>query len=346
MGKNLSLTLAHHFFQVSVTLLVFANQIKLIAEPEKFRGPEPKFHNFFVVLGSKVSPISVVMPCRLLTAILSTAAIASRMPVVTDFVLLAETGTDFSLLPIVFFFAAMGLTAIVAAAAWACVVAFGNSANTIIVKFFAGATPTAAASEVVIDAAFSVVEKFPFVLSFFLVMLGGSCCGTLALCVGTFCHFVHLFNMYKDFIKDKIIRVVLPNDRTFEDDQALGKIHFQFSLALLWVLATLLNAPALMAWTHNVQSGTFLLEKDPSQLTAFVLCLTLPFLWGNSRPDLQLANYNNLSVFIQFVGILTLLYGSLTVYRVNYFISAVFVASAVHQMMAEPRALQARQTQQ
>ena len=106
MGKNLSLTLAHHFFQVSVTLLVFANQIKLIAEPEKFRGPEPKFHNFFVVLGSKVSPISVVMPCRLLTAILSTAAIASRMPVVTDFVLLAETGTDFSLLPIVFFFAA------------------------------------------------------------------------------------------------------------------------------------------------------------------------------------------------------------------------------------------------
>ena len=88
----------------------------------------------FVVLGSKVSPISVVMPCRLLTAILSTAAIASRMPVVTDFVLLAETGTDFSLLPIVFFFAAMGLTAIVAAAAWACVVAFGNSANTIIVN--------------------------------------------------------------------------------------------------------------------------------------------------------------------------------------------------------------------
>jgi hypothetical protein len=58
--------------------MVFSQQLKLVAEPDKFRGPEPKFHNFFVVLGSKVSPISVVMPSRLLAAILSSAFFASR----------------------------------------------------------------------------------------------------------------------------------------------------------------------------------------------------------------------------------------------------------------------------
>ena len=93
---------------------------------------------------------------------------------------------------------------------------------------------------------------------------------------------------------------------------------------------------SLMAWIHNLESG-FNLQKDPSQITALILCLSLPYLWGENRPNLNLANYNNLSAGIQFFSILTLLYGSLTVYRVNYFICAVFVCTALHQMMAGPR---------
>jgi len=176
--------------------------------------------------------------------------IDTRIPLVTDFALIAESGSDFSLLPIILFFVAMGLTFVVAAAAWISVLAFGNSANSIIMKFFAGAVPAAAANEMVLDAAVSTVEKFPFILSFFLIMLGGSCCGTLALCAGTFCHFVHLFNMYKDLIKNKVLGLV---QQVVGNDDLFGRIHFQFTLAIMWVLMTLLNAPALMAWTQNVQ---------------------------------------------------------------------------------------------
>ena len=321
--------------QISVTMMVFANQLKLIAEPDKFRGPEPKFHNFFVVLGSKVSPMNVVMPCRLLAAILSSAVIASKLPFVTDFALLAESGTDFSLLPIVLFFVAIGLTFVIAAAAWACILTFGNSANAIIMKFVGGTTPVTAATGTALDAAVTTVKKCPFILSFLLIMIGGSCCGSLALCAGTFCHFVHLFNMYKDFIKNKIIRAVQADNS--DDDDHMGKIHFQFSLAILWVLTTILNTPALMAWTQNVKAGMFHLESDPSQMTALMLCLTLPFLWGDSRPDLKKDKYNLLSNVIQFLSILTLLYGSIVVYRVNFFVCAVFVACALHQLLAEPR---------
>ncbi len=88
------------------------------------------------------------------------------------------------------------------------------------------------------------------------------------------------------------------------------------------------------------QSGIFHLEKDPSQVTSLVLCLTLPFLWGDNLPNIRLNNYNTLSGVVQFLAVLTLLYGSLTVYRVNYFVSAVFVATAAHQMLAEVKAPQ------
>jgi hypothetical protein len=316
-------------------MMVFANQLKLIAEPDKFRGPEVIFHSFFVVLGSKLSPMSAVMPCRLLAAILSSAMVASKLPFVTDFALMTESGTDFSLLPIILFFVSIGIMFVVAAAAWTCVVAFGNAANQLLTKILGQAVP--AANEVVLDAAVSAVEKFPFILSLILVVVGGSCCGTLALSLGAFCQFVHLFSMYKDFVRNKIVKAVqskLENDR--EDNELLGRIHFQFSLAILWVLTTLLNAPALMVWAHNLEFGIHL-AKDPSQITALILCLTLPFLWGDNRPDLGLAHYNNVSAAIQFFGILTLLYGSIIVYRVNYFVCGVFVVSALHQMLAGPR---------
>jgi len=263
--------------------------------------------------------------------------VASKLPFVTDFALMTESGTDFSLLPILLFFVSIGLMFVVSAAAWACILAFGNTANLLLSKFVAQAVPIA--NEVVVDVAISTVEKFPFILSLILVAIGASSCGTLALCLGTFAHFVHLFNMYKDFLKSKLFKVRdEPTEGEGEESDwiQMGQIHFQFSLALLWVLTTLLNAPSLMAWIHNLESG-FNLQKDPSQITALILCLSLPYLWGENRPNLNLANYNNLSAGIQFFSILTLLYGSLTVYRVNYFICAVFVCTALHQMMAGPR---------
>ena len=193
-----------------------------------------------------------------------------------------------------------------------------------------------AANEAVLDVAVSAVEKFPFILSLILVSIGASCCGTLALSIGTFCHFIHIFNMYKDFLKSKLMKAVKVEGEPEGDQELLGRIHFQFSIALLWVLVTLLNAPSLMAWTHNLDVG-FNLHKDPSQITALVICLSLPYLWGDSRPNVNLANYNNISAAIQFFSILTLLYGSITVYRVNWFMCAVFVCTAVHQMVAGPR---------
>ena len=105
-----------------------------------FSSPEPKFHSFFVVLGSKVSPMSAVMPCRLLAAILGSAMVSSKLPFVSDFAIVAESGIDFSLLPIILFFVSIAIMFVVSAAAWACVLAFGNVANTILMKVLSQVT--------------------------------------------------------------------------------------------------------------------------------------------------------------------------------------------------------------
>jgi hypothetical protein len=88
----------------------------------------------FQVISSKATPISVVMPARLLAALLGSAMLSQHVPL-TDLARLTEAGLDFGVLPIVLFFVGIGTVTIVAFAAWACVLVFGNAANQVVVRF-------------------------------------------------------------------------------------------------------------------------------------------------------------------------------------------------------------------
>lgn len=49
-----------------------------------------------------------------------------RVPIPTDFALVAESGLDFTLLPIILFFVAMGLVRLNATAVWVSIAFVGN----------------------------------------------------------------------------------------------------------------------------------------------------------------------------------------------------------------------------
>lgn len=305
-------------FVASACLMTFSHQLKLI------KGKEPQVHSFITILSSQVSPMSGVMPCRLLAALLATAAVAQRIPVPTDFALLSESGLDFSMLPIILFFIAMGLSMVLASAAWFSVRRLGSILFIITHKNIRHPTS--------FDE--THFPKWPFILSFILVIIGSRLCGALALCLGTFFQFVNLIRMYRDH---------MATQRENEDSTdakpglSLSRINFHFTLGLLWVLATLLNTPSLMAWTHNLEFGEFRLEKDPSQFAALVICLSLPYLWGGRRPNLNVTHYPQLSGAVQALGIATLLYGCVTMYRINYVFCLLFLCVSIHQMVANPR---------
>lgn len=275
------------------------------------------------VLSSQVTPISVVMPGRLVGYIASTAFLAKFLPM-SDFQRLTDSGLDFGVLPIALFFVSIGLVSIVAMAAWVCVLMFGNLANKAVIQFFGPVSP----HEIVTEMAVSGLTKMPFIVSGVLIALASATCGSLALCLGTFLHFVHLFKMYEDYLQN-LLRTSMGLNGA---EPNLSQINFQFTLGLLWALMSVLNLPALLAWSRILPLQTHL-SPDPSLLPAVMLCGSLAVLWGEKAPR-NIQFYNQLSGLVQFLAILIVVFGSISIYRVNYFVSAVFVALSLHQLLA------------
>eukprot|EP00095_Tigriopus_kingsejongensis_P011682 maker-scaffold59_size442576-snap-gene-3.32 protein:Tk11682 transcript:maker-scaffold59_size442576-snap-gene-3.32-mRNA-1 annotation:"gpi inositol-deacylase" len=276
------------------------------------------------VLTSQVTPMSVVMPGRLLGYLVSTAAVAQFVPL-TDFQRLTDQGLDFGVLPIILFFVAIGLVSLVSMAAWACVLALGNVANQAVIKFFGPLSP----SEAVTELAVAGLTKVPFILSGILIALASATCGSVALCLGTFIHFVHLFKLYEEYLQARLKRALA---LTNAQEPSLSPVHFQFTLGLIWAFMSVLNFPALLAWSRNLPLQ-IQLQPDPSLIPAIALAGAMATTWGENAPR-RLQFYQQLSVLVQFLAILLVLFGSVSMYRVNYFVSGVFVALALHQLLA------------
>ena len=294
---------------VSVLLVTLAQQLRSF-------DSEGNFPDFISTITTKVSPMSAVLPSRLLGSLLGMSLISAYVPM-TDPQRMALDGTDFGVLPILLFFVSIGLVTIVGTCAWLSVLVFGHAAGKVASRFLAPQ------NEVVAEVAMEGLSKFPFLLSAILIGVAASTCGSLALCLGTFCHFVHLFDMFKGHVISRIF----PDS----DDGALGPLHFQLTISLLWAFASVLNVPSLMAWTRSIPFETQL-NPDPSLITAVVLSSALAVTWKGPRKAARM--YSKLAFALQFMAILIVMYGSVSVFRANYFISAAFTLVAVHQLVA------------
>ena len=82
---------------LSIVLMIMANQLKIF----EYEG---KVHSCHQILWSQVSPISSVMPARLLVTLLGYLS----FPIMNDFQILNEQGVDFGMLPIMMYFISIG----------------------------------------------------------------------------------------------------------------------------------------------------------------------------------------------------------------------------------------------
>ena len=300
----------------AVILLTFAMQLRDFHK----EGYCPAFMG---IVTTKVSPMSVILPSKLLGSIVSSATLAAIFPI-TDYARVANQGIDFGVLFIIMFFVSIGIVTIVSGAAWLTVMVFGSAANKVVVRFFTRVT----AHEVLADVAIAGISKFPFLISGGLIALAAASCGSIALCAGTFLYLVHLFDMYKDYMQSLIKDAV-----GFDEKKDLSSVNFQFSIALLWTFASVLNLPSLLAWLRGLPFATNL-SPDPSLLPAIALSASLAVTWDERSPRKDLAHYDRLSYFLQFLCMMIALFGSVSMFRVNYFVSAAIVAVSVHQLVA------------
>ena len=308
---------------LSIILMIISNQLKIL-EHEGIMYP---CHQ---ILWSQVSPISSVMPARLLMTLLAYLSI----PITTDIQLLAERGVDFGMLPIMMYFISICLVLVLTFAALTTVIIFGNTMQKFVTRFIQSRIPVPASgmvTEVVADSVLSGLTRFPIVLAGILILLGTSTCGTLALCLGTLFHFLKLFKMYKKYcewlVKKSMGMLGDDQPKTFELDQ----LHFHLALGLLWTMTTVLNIPSLLAWSHDL-SFAWPLAFDHSYLISVIYCANIPVLWSETYPNKFKTNYSRLSFGLQFCSILIVLLGLVSLYRLNYILCCAMMMLGAHQV--------------
>jgi len=304
-------------------IMVLAFQLRRVEQDRTLKST-------VLTLAACVSPVNVVLPSRLVAYLAALGPIADLVPV-TDIATLQARNLDFGLLPIMIFFLAIGVVLVLSLLAWGAVVMFGSAANKAVVRAAGGVV-----APVVADAAVSSLQRFPSILAALLVSLAFATCGALALTLGCLAFFLRLFSMYSDYLSGLVRRAV--GLRTEDDAELLLGLHFQFTLALLWAVAALLNLPTLVAWTQNIQHGVPL-PADPSLIHAVILCSSLAVLWQNDgKPRVERKFYSYLAIILQGLAIFIGTFALVTVYRVSFAISAVFVAVASHQLVGPDRA--------
>merc|ERR1711971_995781 len=111
----------------------------------------------------------------------------------------------------------------------------------------------------------------------------------------------------------------------------------QFSLALLWALNTVLHVPSLIAWSQNVKLGLSL-DTDPSLGPAIAMLASLAVLWQHDgQPRVERKYYAIAAIILQGAAISIAAFAMVSLYRLTYIISGVFVVVALHQALSPER---------
>ena len=141
--------------------------------------------------------------------------------------------------------------------------------------------------------------------------------------------------MYQEYLEGLVRRAVGLRDE--DDPSILLGVNFQFTLALLWLMVTMLNLPTLLSWSQNLPHG-LPLPADPSLIHAVILCGSLSVLWQNEgKPKVEKKYFSVLAIILQGLAIFIATFAMVTIYRLSFAISAVFVVVTTHQLVSPNR---------
>ncbi len=85
---------------------------------------------------------------------------------------------------------------------------------------------------------------------------------------------------------------------------------------------------------ERIEEWSTRLDPDPSLILSVVMAASLAVTWGDRAPRPNARHHGVLSQALQFCCILIVLYGSVSLYRLNYFLAVAFVAITLHQLLA------------
>ncbi|XP_066952739.1 GPI inositol-deacylase [Macrobrachium rosenbergii] len=302
-------------------LLALANQLKVIGE----EGYCPSFFSAVIAL----SPVTVVPFTKVINLILY------NLDILDDFTVMSNNGESLGILPILMFLGILPITLIIGLVTWGMVILSGNAAHSFIVKVLGRSI---GGGELVGDVVIAGLSRVPLFVSVALISLSYSSCGTLALCLSAGFYFIKIFRLYEDYIQTFLTQLIPGMRKEADDRKALSSIHFHITLLLLVTLVAAFNIPALIIWGrslgHNLQ-----LPEDPSLFVTVSLLSVLCFLWQWEIPRVDKNYYKYVSHAVRGIAVFTLLFGSIHIYRVPYFLVSALTLMTIHQFLAPTKPL-------
>ena len=112
---------------ISIVLMVLSYQLKLLEA-------EGNVYACHTILWSQISPISSVMPARMLGSLIGATLLYQYLPPY-DLKVMLDQGVDFGMLPIMMYFISIGFMLVLTLAAHFTVILFGNMFHKFVLRY-------------------------------------------------------------------------------------------------------------------------------------------------------------------------------------------------------------------
>ncbi|CAG9812524.1 unnamed protein product [Phaedon cochleariae] len=127
------------------------------------------------------------------------------------------------------------------------------------------------------------------------------------------------------------------DEGTPEEDSELSSaynaIFFHSTLFFLWCIVTVINIPAVLTWAHNFKYNTSL-TPDSSFIPGVILNMCALALWQFEFPKTGRKWSDKLEIIIMALAIASLLFATVSLYRLNYILTFTIVIVTLHQLFA------------
>ena len=252
IGEMFAQIVRYYYFMIlpmmaSITLYLIGHQLSVLGQ----EGRVPTCHS---ILWSQVSPVSVLFPARLVSTVLASVPF---LTLVDDFTILKDLNLEYALITAIMYFISIGLTIAWIYFAFFCIIVLAQMFNKFLSKIISKVLPNNFLIDIMVDSVISNFSKFPKLLSAVLIGLSFLSCGTVALALGTLCHFMKMSKVYRNYMEWLIKKSVgIPQNKQF-NEEIFEKLQLHLSFALLWTISFVLNLPSLLAWVHNISQGLY-----------------------------------------------------------------------------------------
>ncbi|KAL0279676.1 UNVERIFIED_CONTAM: hypothetical protein PYX00_001180 [Menopon gallinae] len=137
-----------------------------------------------------------------------------------------------------------------------------------------------------------------------------------------------------DSSSDESDKTVALPDNEPKEIGLLSTIHFHVTLFLLWSMLAFLHIPSLLVWARNYHYSVCL-EKDPAVIPSLIVNICGAVLWQPGVPYSSRKLSRFVSALLFTLAAISIIYASVSLYRLSYIISAAVVVVTINQLVAK-----------